>query len=133
MRKQCYTILLLFVSCATHKNVAENSPVDLLKKYAYTKCMEQSIATFSIRDTLEMGSGEVRNLLDYNGIFTNNLDGLLDSLAQTVVKEQMDAKQRYKDKHESAVGRTSYLIGCLNFYHSKRLDSIIRRYRKISI
>lgn len=120
-------IIFMFCSCATNKNIKENKRnIEILKEFAYCKCMEQSIKTFSKVDTSEVGSGEIRIEMDYYGLFENIVNPIFDSIAYTVVKRQMASKYDSIGKHESAWGRTSYILGCLSFYKSKQLDSVVK-------
>lgn len=121
-------LLIILSSCSTTKNRVTTPVSNLFKKYAYCKCLEQSIDTFSIRDSLEMGSGEVANSLDYNGIFTNIIDPIFDTLILNVIEEQKRIKQDTAGKHDSSWGKTNYILKCLEFYESKKLDSTIRTF-----
>jgi hypothetical protein len=89
--------------------------------------MEQSLKTLSRIDTSEVCSGEVENFMDYNGLYAKEIEPIFDSLALVIVKRQIAAKHDSSiNKHESAIGTTTYMLTCLNFYNSKQLDSFVK-------
>ena len=123
--------IILFYSCSVNRtSKKEKTDVELLKELAFCQCLEHSIETFSKLDTLEMGRGEVLNLMDSKGLFPNIVQPILDSLASLIVAEQRKEKNDTLYKHESARGRTSYTLGCLDFYNSKKLDSLVKSFPK---
>ena len=122
---------LLLYSCSVNRTVRkEKTDVELLKELAFCQCLEHSLETFSTLDTLEAGRGEVLNLMDSRGLFPNIVQPIFDSLAFLIVARQMKAKNDTLYKHESARGRTSYTLACLDFYNSKKLDSLVRSFQK---
>ena len=123
--------ILLFYSCSVNRTVKnEKTDIELLKELAFCQCLEHSLETFSTLDNLEMGRGEVLNLMDAKGLFPNIAQPIFDSLAFLIVAEQRKAKNDTLYKHESASGRTSYTLACLDFYNSKKLDSLVRSFPK---
>lgn len=123
--------ILLLCSCSINKTIQkEKSDVELLKELAFCQCLENSLQTFSAIDTLEMSRGEVLNSMDAKGLFPNNVQPIFDSLANSIVRRQIRAKNDTLNKHESARGRTSYIIDCLDLYNSKKLDSLIKSFPK---
>jgi hypothetical protein len=123
--------ILLFYSCSVNSRIKiEKTDIELLKELAFCQCLEHSLETFSTLDTLETGRGEVLNLMDSKGLFPNIVQPIFDSLAFLIVAEQIKAKNDTLYKHESARGRTSYTLACLDFYNSKKLDSLVRSFPK---
>ena len=104
----------------------EKTDIELLKELAFCQCLEHSLETFSTLDTLEMGRGEVLNLMDSRGLFPNIVQPIFDSLCFKIVAAQIKAKNDTLYTHESARGRTSYTLACLDFYNSKKLDSLVK-------
>lgn len=128
-------ILFFFIcSCTANKKLQEGKRnLELLKQFAYCRCMKQSLQTFSKLDTSEISSGDAQNLIEYYGMYTKNIGPILDSLALTVVKKQIVNKHdRSTLKYESALGETSYILECLNFFNSIRLDSLVKSLPKKS-
>lgn len=118
------TIFLFFIliisSCSVNKELkTDKKNTQLLKQLAYCKCIEHSMETFSKIDSSETGSSEVKMIMDYEGLFTNIVDPICNSLAFTVVKRQMTNKYDSAGKAESARGKASYILDCLNSYNSK--------------
>ena len=126
-----FVSILLFYSCSVNKSITkEKTEVELLKELAFCQCLERSLETFSTLDTLETARGEVLNLMDSKGLFPNIVQPVFDSLSFKIVAAQIKAKTDTLDKHESARGRTSYTLACLDFYNSKRLDSLVKSFPK---
>ena len=122
---------LLLYSCSVNRTVRkEKTDVELLKELAFCQCLENSLETFSTLDTLEAGRGEVLNLMDSRGLFPNIVQPIFDSLAFIIVAKQRKAENDTLYKHESARGRTSYTLACLDFYNSNKLDSLVRSFPK---
>ena len=134
MKNSSYIFIILifvFYSCSVNRSIKkEKTDVELLKELAFCKCLEHSLDTFSKIDTLEMGSGEVLNLMDTKGLFSNIVQPIFDSLALSIVAEQRKAKSDTQYKHESGRERTSYILTCLDLYNSKKLDSLIKSFPK---
>ena len=88
MKNIIYTFLFsifLFCSGSINRNIQkEKTDIELLKELAFCKCLEHSLDTFSKVDTLEMGSGEVLNLMDTKGLFSNIVQPIFDSLALSI-------------------------------------------------
>jgi hypothetical protein len=104
-----------------------NRNLEALKEYAYCKCMEQTIKTFSKVDSFEAGSGAVKNIMDSYGLYSKIIDPIFDSLVFIVIKKQIETKYDNSIyKHESSMGTTSYILECLSFYNSTKLDSVVK-------
>ncbi len=122
--------LLLFVatlifSCNTSKFLQENKRILLLKKFAFCKCFEMANSQYEKTDSSEVSIGDIRNLIDYNGMFLNHIEPLLVLELQIVLKDsnKINTNSFYK---ENLQGGRTYNLKCLNFYESKKLDSILK-------
>jgi hypothetical protein len=123
--------ILLFCSCSVNRNLKkEKSDIELLKELAFCQCVIRYQETFHKMDTLEMSRGEVLNSMDAMGLFPKIVEPIFDSLANSIVAEQIKARNDTLNKHESARGRTSYIIDCLDLYNSKKLDSLVKSFPK---
>lgn len=82
------------------------------------------------RDTLEGSIASIEDEMDALGVATKNIWRSLDSFTQRFVQLQVSAYKNTVGVHESAIGRPSYLVDCLKFYKSKKLDSLVRSFKQ---
>ncbi len=67
--------------------------------------------------------------MDYNGLFYNMIDSVLDSMALSVIKAQLEIRANYgKDPYKNYENGniTTYTLSCLEFYRSRKLDSFVK-------
>lgn len=108
-----FSISIFLISCSGSSKVTENR--NLLKEYAYCKCLNFAIADSSFfKDDLSLSI--YREIANYNP----EVYDLIDSLAK---KAAYEIKPSEISDHN---GKKAILIGCFSFYKSQTLDSIIR-------
>ena len=126
-RSESYFAYLFFNSCTVNKNFEQKKQnLEILKQFAFCKCLEHSIETFGKIDSSEVGSGEVINLMDANKLYPKKIEPIFDSLSIAIIQKQIKNKYDSTNKSDAALGKTSYIFSCIEFYNSKRLDSFVK-------
>lgn len=120
--------LIISLSCTQYNYTYKTKTRNYIKEYLYCSCLQQGIKQFSKIDSLEMSKALtydfVSGYYDYKWITK-----VLDSIAKVEIEQQIKT-QFDTTKHESAYGRVTYHLSCLEFYQSKKADSIAKFFDK---
>ena len=127
-------ICILFCSCFGPRINSESKNCELIKQLAYCKCLEYNIANFVGKDTLDRSIPLINQRMDiYGGYFVNHFYPIIDSISKDVYKQELNAKGDTNFTAESSCGKVDYKSACLDFYKSKKLDSLAKNIYKESI
>ncbi len=128
--KYLLSILLpiLLFSCSHYNYTNKTDARKYIKEYLFCSCLQQGITQFSKPDSLEMSKALVYDLI--SGYYNYKwITKVLDSIAKVEIEQQIKT-QFDTTKHESAYGRVTYHLSCLEFYQSKKADSIAKFFDK---
>ncbi len=116
--------LWLLSSCVHSKKMIQKNDIALLKEYTYCKCIDRWVDANKVRDTTEVSTGSIIVDFDYNGIFTNRIDPIIDSIV--TVQFNLPRQKAIVYNPESLIGKNTYYKDCLHLYQSKSVDSVIK-------
>ncbi len=116
------------ISCccfSQKKNTVVEKEVELLKKYATIKCFDHAMSLFFVKDSLELSGGSIIEMMDANNMFAKNLEVLISD-AKRAAEKCNPVTSDSAAVAEFTIGKNFYVIGCLDYYSSKSLDSLVR-------
>ncbi|MFT4202756.1 MAG: hypothetical protein QM610_02475 [Chitinophagaceae bacterium] len=123
----CFLVALILNGCKTviHKNDNYKN-IDLIKKFAYCKCMQESIQNFVGRDSIDYGLIWTKNMLldKYGRFYAKKINPLVDSFAHKQFLKSQQSRFPSQPVAEGAYGKAAYTLDCLHFYNSEELDSL---------
>lgn len=80
------------------------------------------------QDTLDASIQQVDAALETKKITTKKILPALKENIQKAVLQMEPVKGPYV--HESVVGMNTYIQGCLSYYNSRQLDSLLKSFKK---
>ena len=130
-------ILYLFIasilfSCTIQKvSMKVGNFKTAVKDYAYCKCLYSAMDSFYKLDTNDISLGLSIESLDYYNYYDSKkevnlreLRAKIDSIISLNIQSQIEWKNN-PNKYETALGKTNYVLSCLNLARSKQIDSLI--------
>ena len=130
--KYLLIILVTFTqsACTVQKSSKkQNENIELLKEVAYCKCLEHAMEMNKGKDTSDISLASVLERMDSKGLSSKFVYPVLDSSAKLVVLTQYNSQFENEGKHENAWNKNNYILSCLEFYKSQRLDSLVRSFK----
>ncbi|WP_392469380.1 hypothetical protein ACF3OC_13090 [Sphingobacterium cellulitidis] len=125
-------LLLILSSCFTERVVQSNrnaqkvdSIKNILKNIAFVRCIDYCYPKrYGINDSLDFSLPFTYSVYSFGTRFYSfGIRPKIDSLAKEEYK-RIDSRRFVKDVGEGAEGKTAYSLACLEFYHSRQLDSL---------
>lgn len=124
-----FIFLLIIVSCSSSRTIYKSETnIALLKRLAYCKCMDYSMSLYYKTDSSEISSSLTEELMDTKGLYIKSIMPYIEISAKKTAISLAPSNGKFI--HESAVGRNIYIGGCLSYYHSKSLDSLVKSFNK---
>lgn len=130
--KYLLAILVIFTqsACSVQKNSKKQTEnIELLKELAYCKCVEHAMEMNKGKDTSDISLASVLERMDSRGLSSKFVYPVLDSSAKLVVLTQYNSQFENEGRHENTWNKNNYILSCLEFYKSKRLDSLVRSFK----
>lgn len=109
------------------KNQTEN--IELLKELAYCRCVEYAMEMNKGKDTSDISLASVLEEMDSKGFTSKFVYPVLDSSAKQIILRQYKSQFENEGKHENAWNKNNYILSCLQFYRSQKLDSLVRSFK----
>ncbi len=129
-----YLIFLLVLCtqsacCVRKSSKKQNENIELLKELAYCKCVEHSMEMNKGKDSSDISLASVLEKMDSKGLSSKFVYPVLDSSAKLVVLKQYNSQFENEGKHDNAWNKTNYILSCLEYYKSQRLDSLVKSFK----
>ena len=125
-------LCLLTVSLATSGqsiSKKKRAEKEIIKQYAVVTCLSRSMDLYFKTDSNELSMGNIEELFDRYRINSRSLASIKSDGLRQAEKLKPDTGA---DIAQWSVGKNFYIIGCLTYYNSSRLDSLVGSLKRSS-
>lgn len=121
--------LFILAGCGSTGRLGKTqTDIQLLKEWAFCTCMNEGMKLYFQQDTLDVSLQQVNVALETRKITTKRILPKMNENVQHAVQQMVPVSGPYV--HESVAGMNNYIQGCLAYYNSRRLDSLLKSFKK---